>query len=154
MCTGAQCEEPIPRDHVKGLIYLCTPEISLGRTTAIDKPDINAQAPAGMCSDGGGCARLDVSSMDISVLVKSHDHSLEIWTTVCADTFSLSYRFFTDYSRSLTLTHVTMCLRKSKCLIIILKVTTYSRNHSDDSSGKRRSNRGFDSYLLMTFTSF
>lgn len=56
------------------------------------------------CVQMGGCARLDVSSMDISVLVKSHDHSLEIWTTVCADTFSLSYRFFTDYSRSLTLT--------------------------------------------------
>lgn len=100
---------------------------------------------------GESCARLDVSSMD---LVKSHGHSLEIWTTVCAETFSLSYRFFTDYSRSLTLTHVTMCLRKSKSPIIIPEVTTYSRNHSDDSSGKRGSNRGFHSYLLMTFTSF
>lgn len=47
MCAQ-EYKEPVPRDLVKGLIYLCTtsyPEGS-GRTAVIDKLHLNAQTPA------------------------------------------------------------------------------------------------------------
>lgn len=62
--VSVECEEPIPRDIVKSLIYCISVHCltqSSGRTAATDKLHINAQTQAYVQTVRRPCSRLETS---------------------------------------------------------------------------------------------